>query len=267
MFNLNQFEALLATTVIGRTPNNEFWDSIDSTNSRVATLAGEGAEEGTVVFARRQTKGRGRLGRQWLSPPDSGLYMSLLLRPEKSVGEIPIITLAIGVATAKAILAKTGLKVGLKWVNDLVFDRKKIGGILAEMLTPGGERIIVVGLGINISFQQDEIPEELGDKLTWLNQLLCTECNTNALAAEICFQIEDVYNKMQRGQSKEILEDWRAFSVTLGQEIVSTTPARELRGTALDISDNGALIIQTAQGKEELFGGEISIRSKDGSYS
>lgn len=220
------------------------------------------------MFARQQTAGRGRLGRQWVSPPDSGLYMSILLRPEQKVGELPVITLGIGVAAAKAIFATTGLRIGLKWVNDLIYDGKKLGGILAEIPTSDRNRSpLVIGIGINTTFQADSIPEELKDKLYWLEAAAGTEVDTTALAAELCFQIEAVYNSMKNGDIEKILDEWRLYSITLGQEIICTTASREVRGIALDVSRSGALIVQTSSGREELLGGEISIRTAHGSYT
>lgn len=99
-----------------------------------------------------------------------------------------------------------------------------------------------------------------------LEEIAGTTIDTSQLAAEICYQVEESYNLMLNGESRRILDQWRTFSVTLGNEIVSTTPAREVRGLAIDIADSGALIVQTVNGREEILGGEISIRSADGSY-
>ncbi|MDZ4832773.1 MAG: biotin--[acetyl-CoA-carboxylase] ligase [Candidatus Melainabacteria bacterium] len=243
-------------------------DVIDSTNTRIAALSKENAEEGTIVFARQQTAGRGRLGRQWVSPPNSGLYMSVLLRPEQSVGELPVITLGIGVAAAKAIFATTGLRIGLKWVNDLIYDGKKLGGILCEV--PSGNSklpALVIGIGINTTFDSDSIPDELKEKLYWLEAASGTEVDTTALATELCFQIESVYESMKKGEIAKVLDEWRLYSITLGQEVVCTTPSREVRGIALDVTNTGALIVQTSAGREELLGGEISVRTAHGSYT
>lgn len=261
----------MKTNTIGRSAANQLHDLIDSTNTRLANLAKEGAPEGTVALARQQTAGRGRLGRQWVSPPDSGLYMSVLLRPQQSVAELPVITLGIGVAAAKAIFAITGVSIGLKWVNDLIYDGKKIGGILAEMPSSDGDRrVLIIGIGINVRFACGSVPDQLKHKMIWLEAASGTECDTSSLAAELCYQIEQVYLSMN-GNGKtgvaKILDEWRAFSVTLGHEIICTTPAREVRGTAVDISESGALIVETPEGREELLGGEITIRSADGSYA
>jgi BirA family transcriptional regulator, biotin operon repressor / biotin---[acetyl-CoA-carboxylase] ligase len=224
--------------------------------------------EGTIVFARQQTAGRGRLGRQWVSPPNSGLYMSVLLRPKKSIGELPVITLGIGVAAAKAIFATTGLRIGLKWVNDLIYDGKKLGGILAEI--PSGDRTrpaLVIGIGINTTFQTESIPDELKEKLYWLEAATGTEVDTTALALELCYQIEAVYDLMNRNEVEKILDEWRLYSITLGQEVICTSPSREVQGIAIDVTKSGALIVQTHTGREELLGGEISVRTAQGSYT
>lgn len=194
--------------------------------------------------------------------------MSVLLRPEQSLGELPVITLGIGVAAAKAIFATTGLRIGLKWVNDLIYDGKKLGGILAEI--PTGDRnhpALVIGIGINTTFDAQSVPNELQDKLYWLEAATGTEVDTTALATELCFQIEAVYRSMKKGEIAKILDEWRLWSITLGQEIVCKSPSREIRGVALDVSSGGALIVQTSSGREELLGGEISIRTAHGSYT
>ncbi|HEY9720025.1 MAG TPA: biotin--[acetyl-CoA-carboxylase] ligase, partial [Trichormus sp.] len=121
---LEKIEKRLTSGVIGRSSwNNELWQTIDSTNSRAAQLAAEGAPEGVIVLARQQTAGRGRLGRVWVSPPDAGIYLSVILRPAELLpAELALITLAVGVAVSSAIERCAGVKVGLKWVNDLVFE-------------------------------------------------------------------------------------------------------------------------------------------------
>lgn len=263
------FEGTLKTRLIGRpsSGSNEVHESIDSTNTRAIQLAREGCSEGTVVLARQQTAGRGRLGRQWLSPPDSGLYMSTVLRPSQALVDLPVTTLCIGVAAVRSVFAIAGVEAGLKWVNDLIYDGKKLGGILAEM-TAGDQNqpALVVGIGINIRGNKNEVPEELQNKMTWLEQASGTSIDPNALAAELCAQIEDVYFRAADGQVGRILDEWRALSVTLGNEIMVTTGSTQFRGTAIDITASGALIVETDRGKQEVTGGEITVRNVDGSY-
>lgn len=255
--------------MIGRpsSGSNELHQSIDSTNTRAIQLAREGCSEGTVVLARQQTAGRGRLGRQWLSPQDSGIYMSTVLRPSQALVELPVTTLCIGVAAVRSVFAVAGVEAGLKWVNDLIYDGKKLGGILAEM-TAGDQNqpALVIGIGINLRMNKDDIPEELHNKVVWLEQAAGAPIDPNVLVAELCAQIEDVYFRAADGQVARILDEWRALSVTLGNEIVVTTGSTQFRGTAIDITTSGALIVETDRGKQEVTGGEITVRNVDGSY-
>ena len=158
--DLKHLEEKLATCLIGRAAGwkNELWEKIDSTSNRAAALAAAGAGEGVIVLAREQTAGKGRLGRGWISPPDSGIYMSILLRPVNvPVVEIPVITLACGAAVSAAVECSTGVRLRLKWVNDLVLGGRKVGGILAEMpalpagsSTAAAARALIIEIGINV---------------------------------------------------------------------------------------------------------------------
>lgn len=265
------FNDSVKTTLIGKPKDNgnEFWNSIDSTNTRLASLANKGAAEGTTVISRQQSLGRGRLGREWVSSYDCGLYFSTLLRPTIPISDLPVITLCLGVSAKRAVLATSGVEIGLKWVNDLIYNTKKLGGILVEMPTglnsDKNSQALVVGIGINVKEPESELPEEIRNKAVYLNELCDTKIDTISLASELCFQIEHIYNRMLAGESNLILDEWRASSVTLGQEIITSN--NEISGKALDIDETGALIVQTAEGKKLVHAGEISVRSKDGSYS
>jgi len=276
---LFEFERALKTRVVGRPTDgaNEYLASIDSTNNRLAALAREGAPEGTTIIAREQTAGRGRLGRAWVSAPDSGLYMSTLLRPRKDISELPVITLCLGVAARRAVQAVTGLELGLKWVNDLVLNARKAGGILVEL--PVGSKSVatgqsdnkalVIGIGINIKHPPGELPEEIAERAIYLEDALGdgTTIDTVELAAELCYQIESIYKRIEADDQAILLDEWRAASVTLGREI--KTASGDLEGTAVDIDETGALLVKTRDGTgtKILRAGEISIRSQDGSYS
>ena len=268
---LKEFEDCLQTEFVGKPKDcsNEYWHSIDSTNSRLAELAAKGVEQGCTVIARQQTAGRGRLGRNWVSSPDSGLYISTLLKPEKALAELPVITLCLGVAARRAVQAVSGAELGLKWVNDLIFNTKKVGGILVEMPvsahTKNNAKALIIGIGINITAPDQELPDEIKEKAVYLNQINDTKFSALELAAELCFQIEEIYKKILENQTNFVLDEWRASSVTLGQEIA--TANEEVIGKAVNIDENGALIVKTANGNKLLQAGEISIRSADGSYS
>ncbi|MBX9694446.1 MAG: biotin--[acetyl-CoA-carboxylase] ligase, partial [Cyanobacteria bacterium] len=259
MIDLGEIERRLSTRLIGKPAGgaNELWESIDSTNTRAAELAACGAPEGTIVLARQQTRGRGRMGREWISPVDSGLYFSLILRPEKRVADVPPITLGVGVAAAKAIFATVGVEVGLKWVNDLVYDGKKLGGILAEMPANLKPQAIIVGIGVNRMFDPETLPAELRERVTWLEEIADSPVDMNAVTAELCFQLEEVYGALMQDRIQQTLDEWRALSVTLGKTIKFTSGSREQTGIAIDITSSGALIVDCEEGGQlQLTGGE-----------
>ncbi|HEY9868379.1 MAG TPA: biotin--[acetyl-CoA-carboxylase] ligase, partial [Candidatus Obscuribacterales bacterium] len=276
--SLESFQSYLSTRRLGRAPAwpNELWESIDSTNNRAAELAARGAPEGVIVTARRQTSGRGRQGRVWLSPPDSGLYVSFLLRPQGPRSLLPMHTLACGVAAAKAIWQCVGVRIGLKWVNDLVIEGKKLGGILAEMPacaasgTASGDlpAPLILGVGINLRMSPSEIPEELRDRVEWLERCTQQPVDPNQLLAFLALFLEQEYDRLESGNSAEVIEGWKQFSVTLGREIRAASSGSTIEGTAVDLSDTGGLIVETRDGKRiTLHAGEISIRAADGSYA
>lgn len=277
--DLNLIQAKLATTRIGKAPgwSNELWDCLDSTNTRAIELAQQGAPEGVIILARQQSAGRGRQGRSWISPPDSGIYASFIFRPRCPLAELPFHTLACGVATAKAVLHSTGLKLGLKWVNDLVFNGKKVGGILAEIPPSASEKALstpsssyaplVLGIGINLVLSEVDIPEELKEKIDYLERIAGQSIDPNLLLASLAKELEEIYDILSLGHAKEILDTWKEFSTTIGKNIQATSGNTKIEGVAIDISESGGLILETS-GKEKvvLYGGEITIRGADGSY-
>jgi BirA family biotin operon repressor/biotin-[acetyl-CoA-carboxylase] ligase len=268
--SLSSLESLLKTKSIAHPVKSkvEIWDQIDSTNTRAIALGKEGAACGMLVIAREQTAGRGRLGRQWTSPPDSGIYASFLLRPPiAQMDKLSAITLGAGVAVAEAVEKATGIRVGLKWVNDLVLDGKKLGGILAEMSTKDGIVSLVIGIGINVAMDAAEVPEELQNRMTWLEAATRNPVDANLVLAELCLSLERVYNAMLDNKAESILDEWRMRSVTLGKQVRATSGTNEFEGTARDITQSGSLLLRLASGEEkELHAGEITIRSADGSY-
>lgn len=258
-------EGALTTEVVGRPAfgANELHDQIDSTNTRAAQLARDGAAEGTLVLARQQTAGRGRQGRSWSSPPDAGIALSVILRPQIPLQRLPLITLATGAACASAIEQTCGIKLGLKWVNDLTYGGKKVGGILAEM--PG--QALVIGLGINIRLDLESLPEDLKAKVEWLENITATPVSPNLIVIALARKLEDEYNALKNGQDLEIIERWKSYSITIGKEIIAQTALKEIRGRAVDLTASGALIVESADGtRTDLTAGEITIRMADGSY-
>ncbi len=268
--NLSLIESRLKTVRLGRpvSSTNELWHEIDSTNSRALSLAQTGASDGLMVLAKSQTAGRGRFGRTWISPPESGLYLSFLLRPKTTILNWTIFTIAAGLAAAKAIQVQTGTKIGLKWVNDLVFAGQKLGGILTEVESKSQDQTgLVIGIGINISSTGVQLPEELLGKVAWLGEITHQSIDTNQLVCQIAYQLEEAINLLEAGQTQAVLDGWRSYSVTLGERVVTWQGNEFIEGVALDIADSGALLVQTAQGQVLLHSGEISIRKADGAYA
>lgn len=277
--NLDAIRTCLNTRRLGVAAGwtNELWDSIESTNSRAAELAAMGAADGVMVLARQQTAGRGRQGRTWISPPDAGIYVSFLLRPTGSVSDLPLYTIATGVACAQAIYECAGIRIGLKWVNDMVYEGRKLGGILAEIpSTTGGDagiskttstRALIIGIGINLSLEESSIPEELNQRIDCLERISATPINPNVLVATVANKLELVCADLEAGKTESIRKEWKEFSVTLGRSIQTTVSGQSVTGQAVDIAGDGALIVQTTDGKTIILsGGEITIRSADGNY-
>lgn len=282
-FNLQEIENYLCTNILGKsTTANELWDEIGSTNDRAIELAKSGCDEGVFVIARSQTGGRGRQGKSWISPPDSGIFMSILLRPKLNPSDMPLISLATGVAVSEALDSVCGIQAGLKWVNDIVINGRKLGGILAEM--PGSlrgqgstaqtankgkllEPAVIVGIGINLSIERESLPNELKDKISAVSEH-CKNFDANKIVAEILNCLEGQYRNLLLGAPEFILEEWKRRSITIGKCIRATIGDDSIEGEAIDITDSGALVLQTDSGEQRiLHAGEISIRLVDGSYA
>jgi BirA family transcriptional regulator, biotin operon repressor / biotin---[acetyl-CoA-carboxylase] ligase len=276
-YDLSEIESALKTREIGRAPAfpNELWQAIDSTNTRAMELAKQGAPHGLFVIARQQTSGRGRLGRSWISPMDAGLYLSFLLRPDKFRPNIPLVTLATGYACAKAINILLGIKVGIKWVNDLVLSGRKLGGILSELYLPpdlnqasaASAEALIVGIGINIEGNAQEVPEEIRAQMAWLTEVVPTGFDRNKLVAQIAFELEQAIDALSAGAIDEILNGWRYYAVTLGESVVATIGNETHAGVAIDVDTSGALILKTKDGTRTLHAGEVTLRRPDGTYA
>ncbi|MBY0551343.1 MAG: biotin--[acetyl-CoA-carboxylase] ligase [Candidatus Obscuribacterales bacterium] len=276
--DLRRIEPSLTTYIVGKF-DRVLFDETDSTSTRVAEMAAAGAPEGVLVLARKQLSGRGRQGRTWVSPIDSGIYMSVLLRPLLTRNELPLISLMTGVACAEAIKRVCDIEVGLKWVNDLVVSGRKLGGILVEMsgnaqavATTSESTVlppaVVIGIGLNLNFEEANLPDELKPRIEWLDRVCGREIDANLLVAEVCNCLESHYSDLRHGLNEVILERWKARSVTLGREVRVEQGSQLIRGKALDIGPSGALKILQADGTEvSVYGGEVSLRLDDGSYA
>jgi BirA family biotin operon repressor/biotin-[acetyl-CoA-carboxylase] ligase len=235
-----------------------YFETLDSTNNYAKDLAAQGAPEGTVVIAETQTGGRGRLGRDWDSPPGVGLYVSVVLRPLLPPLELPRITLTTAVAVVRTVRRVTELTPGIKWPNDLLVQGRKLGGILTEMETESDcIRHVVVGLGLNVNNRK--FPSELGATATSLAQVAAGPFSRVDLLKAWLEEFEDLYERFLNQEFPEILAEWKRYTVTLGRPVTVKQGPREISGQAVDVAADGALIIQIPSGElVQVTSGEIA---------
>ena len=240
----------------------QVFDSLDSTNTYAHTLAKSGAPEGTVILARQQTAGRGRLGRSFHSPADSGLYMSLILRPGCAPGALMHLTCAVAVAVCQAMETAVGVRPEIKWINDLVLGGKKLGGILTELgFTPEGTvDYAVIGIGINLCHRSQDFPEELRRLACSVYSQTGKQPELPALAVQLITALEEM-NESLLSDKETIMNTYRKNCVTLGRDVKIISPTLTRIGKALDIRDDGALMVAFPDGnREPVFSGEVSVR-------
>jgi BirA family biotin operon repressor/biotin-[acetyl-CoA-carboxylase] ligase len=224
------------------------FETLNSTNDLAKELAAQGAPEGTVVVAEAQTGGRGRLGREWDSPPGVGLYVSLVLRPMLPPLELPQITLTTAVAVVRAVRRVVGVTPGIKWPNDLLLNGKKLGGILTEMETESDRiRHVVVGLGLNVN--NTGFSPGLAATATSLTLATGGAYSRVKLLKAWLEEFEELYDRFLNQGFTEILEEWKGATVTLGRAVTVRQGPREISGQALDVAPDGALLLRTASGE------------------
>ena len=263
---------------------------LDSTNNRLKVLASQGAPHGTVLIADRQTGGRGRMGRSFLSPPGVGIYMSILLRPECAPQELMHLTCAVAevlcdgievasglrpgikwtndlvAAMCRAVECAAGLRPGIKWTNDLVWGKQKFAGILTEMglNAAGGVDWAIVGIGVNCCQKAEDFPPEIRDRACSLAMAAGREIDRCRVAAAMMEALWEMDASLFTGK-KDMLRFYRENCVTIGKEI-SVVGAGEVRhGRALDVDDEGALVVEFPDSHvEAVNAGEVSIRGMYG---
>lgn len=252
----------LGTRVLGR--EIHCFEVIDSTNNYAKKAAAEGCSDGTLVVAECQTAGRGRLGRPWESSDKKGIWMSIVLKPCISPEEVQVITIAAAVAVVDAIYKATGIETGIKWPNDILLEGKKVCGILTEMSCEM-ERVnfLVIGMGINVNQDGEDFPEELRNTAISLKMHGGVEgiLRRSEIIKQILYEMEKQYDKIKMGKTDEIIEEWKKKSVTLGKLVRANIRNTEITGTAVDITEDGKLVVKSADGEElEVLSGEVSVR-------
>jgi len=250
----------LETKAFGRAIH--YFKEIESTNTKAKELAYAGASEGTLVIAERQTGGRGRREREWFSPY-GGICFSLILRPQISPLEISRITLLAGVSAVQAIEKISGFESEIKWPNDVLVNGKKVVGILTEMETEADTiHFVVLGIGINANIEAADFPQGLRESATSLRIILGKKVDRRQLAGYLLKKLEDNYNQLENNNFSDILRSWKRSSAILGFRVRVETVGRAIEGKAVDVNDQGALIVETDSGATETIwsGDVVSLR-------
>lgn len=235
-----------------------FWyPEISSTNDVALSLADRGAGEGVVVAANAQSAGRGRHGRSWSSPPGTGLYVSIVLRPPQELA--PMLTVTAGVAIADGIESATGLRVELKWPNDLHVASRKLAGILAEGSTPAGGgalQYVVVGFGINVMPAAHS--RDVAARSTSIETELGRPVDRGLLFVECLCALASRYGDLRGGGAGDVIASWLArASAMLGRKVQFDSAGGLREGIAEGIDERGALIVRTRNGAARVTSGEV----------
>lgn len=242
-----------------------FFDSTDSTNTQAKRLAAAGAPHGTVLIAGHQTAGRGRMGRQFHSPEGVGIYMSVILRPQCRAADLMHLTCASGVAVCDAVEEVLSFRPGIKWINDLVWERKKLAGILAELAfdSRGNVEYAVVGIGINCNHKKQDFPPELQDLATSAAMITGCPVDRSGLSAAmircLCSMSDTLFDR------KPVMEQYRKDCITVGQQVSIHQGDSVRYAQALSVDDEGGLVVRYGSGDTAtVSSGEVSVRGMYG---
>lgn len=256
-------------TIISHLPADFGWknqihwyDTIDSTNLQAKAIAAAGAPHGTVLIADSQSAGRGRLGRSFTSPAQSGIYMSVILRPGCPPAELMHLTCAAAVAMCDAVETALGIRPGVKWINDLVWQRKKLGGILTELSMDAKTGLVdhaVIGIGINCNQRPEDFPPELQPIACSAAMAAGRPIDRSRLAAAMIYELARMDRMLS--QQKLIMARYRQDCITVGQEVVVIRGDQRQPGRALSVNDDGSLQVVFADGHTSAVNsGEVSVR-------
>ncbi len=254
----------LNTSVFGKGEIIYFRET-DSTNVRAKFLAGDGAPEGTVVVAEKQTQGRGRKGRTWFSPESEGIYTSIILRPPIAPNEAPKLTLMASVAVAEALLSLTSLKVNIKWPNDILINGKKVAGILTEISTDM-DRIdyVVIGVGVNVNTSRKGLHLDIRQTATSVFMETGKVFPRIALLRAFLEWLEIYYEAFTAKGFDPILNRWKHFADIIGRRISVDLMDSIRVGTVLDVDKDGFLILQNHKGTiERIISGDVTLLSRE----
>ncbi|HMP81518.1 MAG TPA: biotin--[acetyl-CoA-carboxylase] ligase [Verrucomicrobiota bacterium] len=247
------------TKVVGR--DIRVFEQTTSTNDVAEKLARDGVKEGVVVFAESQTKGRGRLGRKWVSPVRKGLWFSVLLRPDLRPPETTQLTVASATALCRAIRGETGLSPDIKWPNDILINGKKVAGILTEMNAEVDRvRYVILGIGMDVNLTAADWPGDVRKVATSLRIECGESVSRPALATRVLRELDDDYARVCTGKFEAVADEWEEQCATIGRQVAIQIGDRRTRGRAESLDDDGALLVRTEHGHlERIIGGDVTL--------
>ncbi len=253
----NDIRPGLKTVLIGR--EVRLFSEVVSTNTLAMDMAGKGAPEGTVVIAETQTGGKGRRGRKWISPKGN-LYLSVILRPDMPLHKAPLITLMGAVSTAIAIRKQCGVQAVIKWPNDILISGKKTSGLLTEMSAEQDRiRHIVLGIGVDVNMDVDDLPVEVREFATTLAEACGRKIDRLSLLRQLIQEV-DVWYQTFLANEKDVLAEWKSLNVTLGSNVAVSGAGETFQGLAQGIDDEGRLMIEVADGTlHPVAAGDVTI--------
>jgi BirA family biotin operon repressor/biotin-[acetyl-CoA-carboxylase] ligase len=246
----------LRTKFIGK--NILYYAVTSSTMDMAKQAIRDGAAEGTIVIADHQTAGRGRLGRQWLSPPDSNILLSIILHP--NLKQLPRLTMVAALAVARSIEKLTGLEPAIKWPNDVLIDGKKVSGVLIESDVQGDTvNYAIVGIALNVNLDPSSIPE-ISETATSLKQVLGREVSRFHVLESLLGEFEKLYQALRRGEP--IDSEWRRRLETLGKKVAVRCGDELKEGYAESVDDEGNLLLRCPDGSMvTIAAGDVTLRA------
>jgi BirA family transcriptional regulator, biotin operon repressor / biotin---[acetyl-CoA-carboxylase] ligase len=236
-----------------------YFTDLDSTNTCARALAESGAAEGEVVLAEAQRNGRGRLGRPWISPPKTNLYLSIVLRPRLPPAQAPQITLMAAIALVETLQAFLPMTPVIKWPNDVLVGDKKIAGILSEIACDAQRvEFVILGIGVNVNFAVALMPDELRHRATSVCELCGSTVSRERLLQRLIHDLDRCYGKLQEFGFAALAPLWQTHFGLRGRRVRVELLDQVVLGTALGIDREGALIIQDDRGEmQRIIAGDV----------
>jgi BirA family biotin operon repressor/biotin-[acetyl-CoA-carboxylase] ligase len=263
LLDAERIRAMLVAAGRAVPPSLEVHDALDSTNRYLMSEVSGGAPSGTVCLAEYQTAGRGRLGRAWVSPFGANLYLSMLWRTDSGPAALGGCSLVVGAALADTLRRAGVSGLGLKWPNDLLWQRRKLAGVLLEVAGQArGPSVLVAGVGINVN-----MPVAAGRDIEqpWVDlreALGVAQCDRDWVAAHVIHALAAAFERFECEGLQPFLDLWSEFDLFQGESVRIISAASEVSGTILGIAADGGLRVQTAAGEHRVHGGEVSLRAE-----